>query len=347
MQLKHDNFEDIISFDDHTLDEVTRDYADEFSAPMDLNFKIPMDHEEFYKDFGYFNHEYKRDERGLPAKVTSLSWFQKLFASWDYGIALKSNKIGMTSSEMLGDFHTRLMPQYAGGDCIIQASKQEIANELVMKLKKRIAASKKYSRFLVRRPDLEEWKEEKTKVGVIVIRNPYNPKEKSKIYGVGNSTSSVYSRMGINRIHITDPALLKIKKQDEFFSGLISRLANSGGQIKIEGVPMWRTGWFWKLCRVMFNIDDAFEDARSAGEHYLDEATDFDMPREITTVFNKMKLTIDDGVDAGVIPAKVRDLMQKTIPPAQYRRVFMAEFVKPEGAVFGSFPTGKHEVEEW
>lgn len=267
MQLQTNDRLGTVEFNDKTLFQVKEDYA-ESQSMVDLPFEIPRDEAEFYDHFGHLSHDYKRGPDGLPTKVNKLTWYQLKFMRMNVGICLKGNKMGVTISEMLKDFQTRLLPESAGFDCLIVASKQEIANELVMKLKKLVAQSKNYSQFLIKRPDFMEFKEEKTKVGVMVVANPYQPARKNRIFAVGGSLSSVYSRMGINRIHVTDPALLKMKKQDDFFAGLLSRLANSGGQIKIEGVPLYRTGWFWKMCKVLFHIEDAFEDSRSPEEKF-------------------------------------------------------------------------------
>ena len=101
---------------------------------------------------------------------------------------LKSNKIGMTTSEMLCDFWTRLLPQYAGFDCLLCASKLEIANDLLMQLKTLVNNSPKYSKYLIKAPDKLDFQEERSKVGVMYIANPYNPKRKSRIIAIGNST---------------------------------------------------------------------------------------------------------------------------------------------------------------
>jgi len=347
MQLQSNDKLDTIAFDEKTLFQATEDYAE---APQmtELPFEVPRDHQAFYEHFGLLPHDFNRGEDGLPTPVKKLTWYQLKFMKMNFGVCLKSNKLGMTTSEMIEDFHTRLLPESAGYDCLVVASKQEIANELVMKLKKLVAGSKIYSQFLIKRPDFMEFKEEKTKVGVMVIANPYEPARKSRIIAVGTSLSSVFSRMGINRIHITDPALMKIKKQDDYFAGLFSRIANTGGQIKIEGVPLFRQGWFWKICKTLFHIEDAFEDSRSPAEKINDEADEYELPPEITEIFETMKLTIEDGVAAGVIPPEIRDTLKKSMSPAKYKQTFMAEFLPPEGAAFGgNFGIGEHELEEW
>jgi hypothetical protein len=338
----------IISSRDITPQEAAYKHIPDFSKKIQLTQAIPRDPQEFYEDFGYFSHDYLRDENKLPIPVKKLTWYQYEFARMNFGVALKSNKVGMTSSELLGDFHTRLLPESAGFDCLVSAPKIEIANELVMKLKKWVANSRKYSKFLIKRPDFEDFGEEKSKIGVLWVRNPYNPQEKSRVIAVGNSLSSVYSRMKVNRIHITDPSLLKIKKQDDYFAGLFSRLANTGGQIKIEGVPLTKIGWFWKICKVLFNLTDTFEDSKSPSEKLVESEDNYEIPSEITNVFDKIKITIEDAVKAGVIPSHVRDRLKMTLPPAKYSQTFMAEFLDPEGSAFaGSFSVGEHTVEEW
>ena len=338
----------IISSRDTTPQEVAHKHVPDFSKKIQLTHEIPRDPQEFYEDFGYFSHDYLRDEDKLPIKVKKLTWYQYEFAKMDFGVALKSNKVGLTSSELLGDFQTRLLPESAGFDCLVSAPKVEIANELVMRLKKWVAASRKYSKFLIKRPDFEDFGEEKSKVGVLWVRNPYNPSEKSRVIAVGNSLSSVYSRMKVNRIHITDPSLLKIKKQDDYFAGLFSRLANTGGQIKIEGIPLTKIGWFWKICKVLFNLTDNFEDSKSPAEKITELEDSYEIPSGISNVFDKIRITIDDAVKEGVIPEHVRERFRMTLPPAKYDQTFMAKFLDPEGSAFaGSFEVGTHCVEEW
>jgi len=339
----------IITSGDITSQELAAKYVPDFEKKIHLDMEIPRDPQDFYDSFGHFDHDFNRDPiTKLPTKVTELTWYQYQFAQMDFGLSLKSNKVGMTSSELLGDFQTRLLPESAGFTCLVAAPKLEIANDLVMKLKKWIADSPRYSKFLVKRPDFEDFKEEKSKIGTIVVRNPYNPKKKSYIVAVGNSISSVYSRMQVNRIHITDPSLLKIKKQDDYFAGLFSRLANTGGQIKIEGVPITKIGWFWKMCKVLFNLTDNFEDSKTPAQKFTEAASDYDLPPEIAKVFETVFVTIDDAVESGVIPVHVRDRFKATMSPAKYKQTFMGKFLDPEGGAFdGSFEVGDHKVEQW
>ena len=336
-------------YDKHELERVARDHLDMYNTPDELPFEIPKTFEAFYEDFGPLEHDYDRDPKtNLPTPVQKLAPYQIRFANLDYGFMLKNNKGGMTTSEMLGDFWTRLLPQYAGFDCLLCASKLEIANDLLMRLKVLVDGSDKYRRFLIKAPEYMDFKEERSKVGVMYVANPYNPRQKSRIIAVGNSPSSVYSRMRINRIHITDPSRMSIKNQDDYFSGLFSRISNTGGQIKIEGVPgKSRTGWFWKMAKALFNLEDTMEDARElqvAHEWADTEDVEYEIPSEITRVFTAIKITIDDAVEHNVVPARMRTFLQNTLSPAEYRRTCMAEFPLPEGAAFSKpLDVGTHE----
>ena len=318
-----------------------------------LPFKIPTKFADFYDDFGGIEHDHDRDKKtNLPTKVKQLAPYQIRFANLNYGFMLKGNKVGMTTSELLCDFWTRLLPQYAGFDCLLCASKTEIANDLLMKLKTLVNNSKKYSQFLIKSPEHMDFKEEKSKVGVMYIANPYNPKQKSRIIAIGNSASSVYSRMRVNRIHITDPSRLIIKNQDDYFSGLFSRISNTGGQIKIEGVPgKDRVGWFWKMSKVLFDLEDRFEDSKVGTTHEWSEENndqEYEIPQSITKIFSAMRVTINDAVKYNVTPASSREKMRDSLPAAEYRRTCMGEFPLSRGAVFeGSIPEGGYPAEQW
>lgn len=334
----------LVTSKDTTTAELARQYVPDFKK-VRLPFAIPRDPQMFLDHFGGLTHPRDRDENGLPVRVTRFTSYQIQFWHMNYGVMLKTNKAGVTTSESLGDFHSRLLPEWAGFDCLIVAQTQKMANEHVLDLKKLVMNSRNYSQFLIKRPDFEELKEEKTKVGVMYVRNPYNPQRKSRIIGIGGSEAMAYSWKNINRLHITDPSLLKMKKQDDFFAGLFSRLANTNGQIKIEGVPKYRTGWFWKMCKTLFKIEDQFEDSLTDEEKA--RLSEDDIPDDIINVFDKIFVTIDDAVREGVISADFREKMRRVMSPAKYRQTFMGEFARPEGAVFGSFPIGGHEAESW
>lgn len=334
----------VLNVNRNTLQQVVHRWGD-LPQQSEVSTDVPTNFADFFRDFGYLEHDYDRDPHTkLPTKVRQLTPYQLHFANLDYGFMLKSNKIGMTTSEMLCDFWTRLLPQYAGFDCLLCASKLEIANDLLMQLKTLVNNSPKYSKYLIKAPDKLDFQEERSKVGVMYIANPYNPKRKSRIIAIGNSTTSVYSRMRVNRIHISDPSRLVIKSQNDYFAGLFSRISNTGGQIKIEGVPgKERSGWFYKMAKALFNLEDTLEDNKATTHIWDENEAEFEIPPEITKIFSTAKVTIWDAVKYGVIPQHTAEFLKATLPPSEFKRTCMAEFALSESAVFSQRPEGQHE----
>ena len=313
-------------------------------------YEIPFHFEDFIKDFGGIEHPKETDKiTKLPVMVTELADYQRRFAKLDYGVALKSNKIGMTTSELLGDFHTRInLPETAGNDCLFSTAASDISNMLLNSLKYNVQQSPKYRQFMLKKSQRPESTEEAA-MHRMIIANPYRDGREGKILALGTSLSTTFSKMNVNRVHISDPSKLTIKKQDMYFSGLFSRLANTGGQIKIEGVPGDRTGWFYKLCYALFpNLhgDADYDETEDNSGKDDDVLSDYEFPPEIRQVFSTSRITIDDAVDANVIPAETRELYRKSMSPAEYRRTYMAEFPPDENAVFGPADNiGEHKIE--
>ena len=304
----------------------------------DLNapppYEVPSDFRTFFQEFGGLEHDGKRDPKtNRPLIVKDLAPYQYEFADLNYGFMLKCNKVGMTTSEMLRDFHYLLMPENAGFDILLQAAKIELANELLLNLKIKIQNSPKYRRYMITRPE-NILREQKSKMKELVIYNPYNPQKPSRILAIGSSVSGTLSRIGIKRIHITDPSTLLVKSQDSFFAGLFSRILNTEGAIKIEGVPgQDRSSWFYRMSVALGLTDDVI-DNRSTAEHVVADA-EYQIPPEVKDIFTTMKVTIDDAISAGVISERMKDFMYRTMPHAEFRRICMAEFPAPKGSIFG------------
>lgn len=294
---------------------------------------VPTDYEEFFTDFGGITHDGKKDPKtGRPMAVKNLAWYQIQFAKLLFGIMLKCNKVGMTTSEMLADFHWLLQPEWAGSDVLLQAAKSEIANDLLLSLKIKILNSPKYKKYMIQSTEYL-LKEQKTKIAALFIYNPYNPRKPSRILAVGSSMSGTFSRINITRLHISDPGTLIIKSQENFYAGMFSRLLNTGGSIKIEGVPSDDySSWFYKICEIMFDFKKV--SSHTPGAELLNDA-EYEIPQTIKEVFTGMKITIEDAVEEGVILPEVRDRMKKIMSPAKYKMTCMAEFPPPRGAIFG------------
>src|SRR5579864_5551746 len=138
-----------------------------------IDVTIPRDPQEFYADFGFLTHPRLKDENGQPVVVEKLAPYQLEF--WAYpsnALAIKSQKIGLTTTSLMEDFQFTLLPEGAGKDVLVIAQNQLLADDHILTLKRMIYQSKKYSQFLLTTPDV--FREEKTKMSVIYVKNPYD-----------------------------------------------------------------------------------------------------------------------------------------------------------------------------
>jgi len=93
-----------------------------------LDFEIPRDPQQFYEDFGFLSHPRQRDSNNQPAVVTKLAPYQIAF--WKYpgnALAIKSQKIGLTTSTLMEDFQFTVLPEGAGKDVLVIAQNQMLA----------------------------------------------------------------------------------------------------------------------------------------------------------------------------------------------------------------------------
>ncbi|MDE2588564.1 MAG: hypothetical protein KGL95_02705, partial [Patescibacteria group bacterium] len=127
---------------------------------------VPRDPQKFYQDFGFLPHPRLKDGGGQPLLVQELTPYQYEF--WKYSgnaLAIKSQKIGLTTSSLLELFQFALLPEGAGKDILIIAQNQQLADDHIRTLKYQIYLSQKYSQFLITSPE-EAFREEKTKASV-------------------------------------------------------------------------------------------------------------------------------------------------------------------------------------
>ena len=320
-------------------------------------YHIPADFDEWFRDMGGLEHPRLVDKDQNPIMITKLAPYQSDFAKEDWAVMKKGNKLGVTTSELLGDFHTRLMPKTAGKDCLFTTASETLSKHLLDSAKYAIGRSPKYRRFMLKKTNRVESNEEATMTRMI-IDHPWRDGMDGHILALGTSLSSAYSRTNVNRVHISDPSKIAILSQDNYFSGILSRITNTSGQIKIEGVPgETRTGWFWKLCRALFQEDheggeedeqlsgQADEYAKAYNAANESALTDYEFPPEIVNHFKAYKVTIDDGVEHNVVSAEQREKYRTTFPPAEYARTFMAVFPPNKNAAFRARPAiGTHPI---
>lgn len=336
----------LLSTDQTTAEELAYKLAPSYRAnrleppPSD----VLNDYDKFFAYGGGVLHPKRIDPlTGLHERILTPAPYQSKFANMERAVLLGSNKLGKTHGEMINDFRTRLMPKYAGFDCLLVGQTQFMADQHLLKLKKWVLQSPTLNRFLITRPEkrFKRLPEEKSKMTQMYIENPYDPDRSSRIIAIGFSESLAYSWADINRIHVSDPGMIKRTDQTSFFSGLYSRLSNTEGQIKIEGVAGDRIGYFWELCRVLFNLDDKASEELDFMDP--DRQSELELIKDgLAANFEKMMVTVDEGVKAGIVSTEWLDWIRGIISKEEYDRIYYCKFRKPTGAIFGTFQKGEH-----
>jgi hypothetical protein len=208
------------------------------------NLNIPLDPQEFYKDFGLLLHP----KTGEP--VSNLTNYQ--YQIWNdkyhskYRLVLKSQKVGITTSTLLEDFQDSIT-RYRGHDILIIAQTQAHSNEHLRTIKNLILNSEKYRQFLITNPSELLLKEEKSKVSVAYIKNPDNPLKPSRIIALGANEGSVWSWKNVSKIHMSDIAATNLVDDSGLFAAAFSRLANSNGSLVIETPPRGARGRVYEI----------------------------------------------------------------------------------------------------
>lgn len=310
----------IIESDNLVRQRVAAKYLDDDMSLSHIH--VPRNGQEFYDDFGHLPHPRLKDEKtGLPLEVKELAPYQLKAWGPKNVIIIKSNKTGFTTSFSLEDFQSRLLPEHAGHDLLLVAQNQKMANEHLLDLKKLVRQSLKYSQFMIERPDFELFQEEKSKLATMYIRNPFNPKRPSRIMALGGSEASAYSWKNVDWIHMSDVSQLTSKNQKLFFGALFSRLANTNGVAKIESIPGSKNGEVYRLWQLANGENlERFEDNADLAED----------PFDMSSTFMSFKVTIDDGIQTGVITEEFKAKMKAILDDYTFRQLFMAEFVEDE-----------------
>lgn len=260
-------------------------------------------------------------------------------------VLLGSNKLAKTKGELIRDIQTRLWPEHAGFDMLLVAQNQFMADQHLLNAKKWMLQSPTLSQFLIVRPENRfRLPEEKSKMKMMYIENPYDSDNPSRIISIGFSESLAYSWEKVDRLHISDPGQNSRKNQMQFFSGLYSRLSNTEGDIKIEGVAGERQGYFYELCRKLFpDIDDEQEINDDIMDPDRNEELQMEEMQTMASSFESMRLTADDGVKVGIITRAWLKYMKGILPHDEFMRIYYTKFTRQSGTIFDSVKKGKHE----
>ncbi len=314
----HDDDGQYLGEDTDIIQRLAIEFLDEYKVTGLENIEVPDDPDEFLKDFGGLPHPSKKQEDGMPVMITEWTWYQK--ESWgDFNsLQVSSNKVGKTTSHMMNTFHSRLKKRHAGFDAMLVAQNQKIANDHLLHLKRLIRSSPKYWQFVIERPEHELFKEEKSKLETLYVRNPWDPLRPSRIMALGGSEASAYSWKNVDWIHMSDVTQLTSTNQKLFFGALFSRLANTDGIAKIETIPGAKEGEVYRIYREINHIhsptdDDLVED-------------DYDL----ASTFKYVEVTIDDAIEAGLVTEVYKKKMMKILDKNTFDQIFMAKWVEVE-----------------
>lgn len=301
--------------------QLKRELASYNEVAEKVNIIVPRDPQEFYKDFGFLTHPRLKDVNGQPLVVEKLAPYQYEF--WAYpsnALAIKSQKIGLTTTSLLEDFQFTLLPEGAGKDVLVIAQNQLLANDHILTLKRMVKRSKKYSPFLLITSD--GFKEEKTKMSVIYIRNPYDSSRPSRIIALGNSEASVWSWKNIGKIHMSDVAKLDIKDQKNFFAAVYSRLANTQGIIKIETPPNGQQGEVFNIYNKSHTkiIED---DTAGVQDTFVED------PADNASKFRIFEYPAIEAVNAGIISREFLEQERTELGDLLFAQLYECSFLPP------------------
>ena len=292
-------------------------------------------------------HPRLRDKENRPLRVLKPFWYQTKFAEMKRAVWLGSNKLAKTKGELIRDIQTRLWPEHAGFDMLLVGQNQTMADEHLLNAKKWMLQSPTLKPFLIIRPDQRfRLREEKSKMKMMYIENPYEPENPSRIISIGFAESLAYSWEKIDRLHISDPGQNSRRNQISFFSGLYSRLSNTEGDIKIEGVAGKRSGYFYELCRKLFpnQMEDDYEEEQDILDPDRGRELEMEEMHTMASSFDKLFLTADDGVKVGIITKAWLAYMKGILPYEEFLRIYYCKFSKQEGAIFDTVKIGEHDA---
>jgi len=232
--------------------------------------KIPTRPNDFYHKLGLLMHP----ATGEPVKDLTAYQIESLMDNfrYKYNLVIKSQKIGQTTSDLMGDFWLSIIPttghKYSewstmGYDTLLIAQSYPHAKEHLRTLYEMIIQSEEYRDFLVEKPSEEMIKTDRTKANIMIIRNPENPARPSRLIALGPNASGIWSWKRVKRIRMSDVAAVDQIDDRQMFAAAFSRLANTNGSFKIETPPRGEQGTVFKLYKdSKLEGSEAFEAAK-------------------------------------------------------------------------------------
>jgi len=270
---------------------------------------IPIKARDFYHDFGHLTHP----KTGRP--IEDLTDYQ--YQVWDdkskYRLVIKSQKIGLSTSCLLEDFQ-KALTTCRSKDILLIAQTQDQANEHLLTLKIMIINSPKYRKYLITEANEMLFREEKTKLNTIFIKNPDNPRNRTRIIGKGPSEAALWSWKNVGHIHMSDIAANKLKDDSPVFAAAFSRLASTNGTFLIETPPR---GPFKKTFEI-----------------YQQSLAEQKNPERPSSMFSIHHISAQQAVNHGVIDQDFLNDERQRLGPTLYAQNYETEFIAVSGNLF-------------
>lgn len=301
----------------------------EFQRDMPLidDSKIPLEPERFYADFGPLHHPVTRQPVKKLADYQYDSW--RKFLQHGKILEVKSHRVGESSKWLLVDFQLAVLPpskhqiSTRGYDTMVLGPTKQQAIEIVRDFRRRVLESKKYSPFILDKPDeVDEsgelsqkaiLRDEKTKTTAIYIKNPDDPLRPSRIIALGaDNPGSLEAWPNFKHLHISDITATR-GDYEESLNVALTRIANTNGTVVIETIPGAPIGPIYDWSRRYRGIPDP--------------------PRGD---FLYVEVTAEQAVAAGVMPKEFLEGERRRLTVEEFNGLYMAQFSHGFGNVFSS-----------
>jgi hypothetical protein len=195
----------------------------------------PSDPQLFYEDFGLFNHPFTNEP------VKQLAYYQKEFWTdidrYHYAMAIKSNKIGISSLTLLNLFY-HMITDCAGYQALIIAQSSRMSREHLYTLEKMVGNSEKYRDFMISigDRDVNVGRGEQTRITEMFIRNPNNPRRPTRVISIPAVAGAAVSWKEVKYIMASDITMTE-RDYDPVVKSAFTRLAQTRGYFIIESIP--------------------------------------------------------------------------------------------------------------
>lgn len=215
-----------------------------------LKFKVPLDPQLFYEDVGLMMHDKKKTLIKKLAAYQTTAW--QWGFRYKYRMIVKSQKIGFSTSAAMEDFQRAVLPpkyeaSTMGYETLIIAQSNRKAKDHLDTIYKWVRNSDKYRDFVIEKSRPYLRKTEVSKTTEMLIENPYNPTQPSKIIALGGNPSAIWSWKKVKHIHMSDIASVKSTEDAPIYDAAFTRLAITQGTMMIESPPMGQRGQMYEI----------------------------------------------------------------------------------------------------